>query len=87
MWQYILEIDTGYEKRVKCYSVNNINDDAANCSVTVHMVNTGIDTGDMIRQKRIEVKKEDNFVAYPYIQVEEGICLEMEILDGFEKTG
>lgn len=63
------------------------NDDAANCGVTVHMVNTGIDAGDVIKQKRIEVKKEDNFVTYPYIQVGEGIRLELEILEKFSKTG
>lgn len=64
-----------------------VNDDAANCGVTVHMVNTGIDTGDVIKQKRIEVEKEDNFVTYPYIQAGEGIRLELEVLEKFEKTG
>lgn len=63
------------------------NDDAANCGVTIHMVNTGIDTGDVIKQKRIAVEKEDNFVTYPYIQMGEGIRLELEILDEFKKTG
>lgn len=63
------------------------NGDRENCGVTVHMVNAGIDTGDVIRQKRIEVEKEDNFVTYPYIQVGEGIRLELEILEEFAKTG
>lgn len=63
-----------------------VNDDAENCGVTVHMVNQGIDTGDVIRQKRITVKREDNFVTYPYIQAGEGIKLEIEVLKEYEKT-
>lgn len=144
--QYNLKIDRSYEKNVKCYSVNSINDeeaieiitncnpdivivngtriiservlksvqvpiinmhmgitpkyrgvhgaywafvndDAENCGVTVHMVNQGIDTGDVIRQKRITVTTEDNFVTYPYIQAGEGIKLEIEVLEEFEKSG
>lgn len=64
-----------------------VSGDAEHCGVTVHMVNAGIDTGDVIRQKRIPVEKEDNFVTYPYMQAGEGIRLELEILEGFEKTG
>lgn len=64
-----------------------VNEDIDNCGVTVHMVNAGIDTGDVIKQKRIKVEKEDNFVTYPYIQTGEGIRLELEILENFEKTG
>lgn len=64
-----------------------VSSDAEHCGVTVHMVNTGIDTGDVIRQKQISVEKEDNFVTYPYIQAGEGIRLELEILEVFERTG
>lgn len=64
-----------------------VSGDAEHCGVTVHMVNAGIDTGGIIRQKQIMVEKEDNFVTYPYIQAGEGIRLELEILDGFEKSG
>lgn len=64
-----------------------VNGDADNCGVTVHMVNTGIDTGDVIRQKQIKPEKKDNFVTYPYIQMGEGIRLELEVLEKFEKTG
>lgn len=64
-----------------------VSGDAEHCGVTVHMVNTGIDTGDVIRQKQISVEKEDNFVTYPYIQAGEGIRLELEILEIFERTG
>lgn len=63
------------------------NNDAENCGVTIHYVNSGVDTGDVIRQKRINVSSSDNFVTYPYIQTGEGIKLELEILDKFEKTG
>ena len=64
-----------------------VNDDMENCGVTVHLVNAGIDTGDIIKQARIEVTKKDNYVTYPFLQLGEGIRLELEILDDFEKNG
>ncbi|SFN78460.1 Polysaccharide deacetylase [Pseudobutyrivibrio sp. UC1225] len=63
------------------------NGDFENCGVTVHMVNAGIDTGDVIQQKVITVTGEDNYVTYPYIQVGEGIKLELDILRKFNETG
>ena len=64
-----------------------VNDDKENCGVTIHFVNTGIDSGEVIKQKRISVTPNDNFVTYPYIQTGEGIRLELEILKEFEKYG
>jgi len=45
------------------------NKDAANCGVTIHLVNAGIDTGDIISQHRITISKADNFVTYPLLQL------------------
>ncbi len=64
-----------------------VNDDMENCGVTIHFVNAGIDTGNVIRQKRIEVTKQDNYVTYPFLQTGEGILLEKEILRQYDATG
>jgi len=52
-----------------------VNNDIENCGVTVHKVDEGIDTGDLIVQSKINVTKNDNFVTYPYIQIGVGINL------------
>lgn len=44
------------------------NNDPERCGVTVHVVDPGIDTGEVIAQCRIEPTAEDNFVTYPYLQ-------------------
>jgi len=46
-------------------------DDA--CGVTVHLVDKGIDTGAIIRQKTFRVSKEDSFVTYNLIALAEGL--------------
>lgn len=60
--------------------------DKENCGVTIHKVDEGIDTGNIISQKRIKTIPRDNYVTYPYIQVGEGIALEKQILEEFNKT-
>lgn len=45
------------------------------CGVTVHFVDQGIDTGDIVEQGAIEVTKEDSFVTYPLLQLAKGIPL------------
>lgn len=62
-------------------------DDWDHFGVTVHMVSAGIDTGDVICQRIIKTEPEDNFVTYPYLQTGEGIRMEIQILNEFEKTG
>lgn len=52
-----------------------VNNDYDNCGVTVHLVDPGIDTGSIIYQQTIKIKKEDNFVTYPFLQLAEGIIL------------
>lgn len=52
-----------------------VNHDFANCGVTVHQVDQGIDTGNIIYQKKISITPKDNFTTYPYLQLAEGIIL------------
>ena len=49
--------------------------DEENAGVTVHLVDSGIDTGDVLYQGRFNVSGEDNFATYPLLQLEEGIPL------------
>lgn len=49
--------------------------DSQNAGVTVHLVNTGIDTGAVLYQTRIHPSKGDNFVTYPALQVAAGVRL------------
>lgn len=44
------------------------NNDKENFGVTVHAVDKGIDTGSIIYQERTKVKKDDNFLTYPFYQ-------------------
>lgn len=50
-------------------------DDRANCGVTVHMVDEGVDTGDVLYQSRIDVEDADNFSTYPIHQIAAAIPL------------
>ena len=50
-----------------------VNDDKQNCGVTVHMVDAGIDTGEVIFQATITPASNDNFVTYPLLQLAAGI--------------
>lgn len=43
-------------------------DDRKNCGVTVHLVDTGIDTGSILYQDTIEPGPKDNFKSYIYLQ-------------------
>ncbi len=45
------------------------------CGVTIHFVDSGIDTGNIIEQAKIPIAKKDNFVTYPFIQLAIGIPL------------
>lgn len=58
-----------------------VNKDNDNCGVTVHLVDKGIDTGGVLYQKAIQITPEDNFVTYPYIQVLEGVNLELKAIE------
>ncbi len=51
------------------------NGDKENCGVTVHLLDEGIDTGEVLYQEVIDVTKKDNFVTYPYLQTAKSIPL------------
>lgn len=46
-----------------------------NCGVTVHLVDPGIDTGDIIAQATFEPVDSSNFTTYPYMQLAIGLPL------------
>lgn len=52
-----------------------VNNDKANCGVTIHLVDTGIDTGGVIYQQQIEITFQDNFITYPLLQLAAGLPL------------
>lgn len=43
-------------------------DDAPHAGVTIHLVDAGIDTGDILYQKAIDIDRQDNFLTYPVRQ-------------------
>ena len=49
------------------------NNDKQNCGVTMHLVDKGIDTGDIIDQVQITPDSSDNFTTYPIHQL--GVAL------------
>ena len=58
------------------------NDDAKNCGVTLHLVDSGIDTGKIIMQETISPTNKDNFCTYPLLQLEKGLQLLKSYLRG-----
>lgn len=52
-----------------------VENDKKACGVTVHSVDSGIDTGNILEQERIDPTKEDNFITYPLLQLATGILL------------
>jgi folate-dependent phosphoribosylglycinamide formyltransferase PurN len=43
--------------------------DAANFGVTVHLIDPGIDTGDVLYQARLTPSAQDNYSTFPYLQL------------------
>lgn len=60
-----------------------VNDDILNSGVTVHFVDSGIDTGNIIYQANVIPTKEDNFTTYPLLQISEGIKLLNSAIEDF----
>jgi len=48
--------------------------------VTLHLVDTGVDTGEVVAQKVCAYTREDTFATYPLIQLGEGLALLTEAL-------
>lgn len=61
------------------------NNDKENCGVTVHLVDAGIDTGNILAQTIIPYTKQDNFVTYPYLQLAEGLKLLKKVIEKLER--
>lgn len=53
--------------------------------VTLHYVDSGVDTGKIIGQAIIKIEDSDNFTTYPLIQLSEGIVLLKKFLDNIIK--
>ena len=64
--------------------------DFENVGVTIHVVDSGIDTGQIVFQGKIKLDKFDNFVTYPFKQYATGIPLMkkaiLDVLNGCLKT-
>jgi len=52
-----------------------VNKDRANCGVTVHLIDQGIDTGGVLYQDTINTDHSDNINTYPIHQIAKGISL------------
>lgn len=63
------------------------NKDIENSGVTVHFVDTGIDTGSVIYQEKVIPTPKDNFSTYPLLQLTKGLkILNQAIIDYFDNT-
>lgn len=61
-----------------------VEDDREHCGVTVHKVDTGVDTGKILYQAVINPTNEDNLYTYQYLQAAKGVDLELKVLKDFE---
>lgn len=50
-----------------------VNNDVANFGVTIHLIDKGIDTGNILYQNRAIPTAQDNFCTYPILQLGSGI--------------
>jgi folate-dependent phosphoribosylglycinamide formyltransferase PurN len=57
-----------------------LNNDADRCGVTVHLIDEGIDTGNIIGQSRIAPQADDNFTTYPYLQTAAALPILLEAI-------
>jgi len=60
--------------------------DSENCGVTVHQVDAGIDTGNIVAQKIISPSHLDNFKTYPLLQTEAGLPLLKRAIESISKN-
>ena len=51
--------------------------------VTVHWIDPGVDTGQVIKQALIQIGPDDNFATYPYLQLAAGLPLLVETVREF----
>lgn len=57
------------------------NNDLANFGTTIHIIDTGVDTGAVLKQVFTHPEKPDNFTTYPILQTAIGITALKEVLD------
>jgi folate-dependent phosphoribosylglycinamide formyltransferase PurN len=57
------------------------NNDRENCGVTVHLVDAGIDTGNILYQQTLPLTPKDNFATYGYLQLAVGLTLLQKALN------
>ncbi len=62
------------------------NRDPENCGVTVHLVDEGIDTGNIISQARIAPESTDSFVTYPYLLTEQALPLLVKAIEDIKRN-
>jgi folate-dependent phosphoribosylglycinamide formyltransferase PurN len=55
--------------------------DKEHCGVTVHLVDAGIDTGNIIGSAKIEITPNDSFATYPYLQTSAALPILNEAID------
>lgn len=58
-----------------------VHSDHANCGVTVHLVDSGIDTGGVLYQDTIRISRFDNLNTYPFRQIAKAIPLMKKALE------
>jgi len=63
-----------------------VNNDIKNCGVTIHEVDSGIDTGLIYYQERITISKPDNFHVYPFKQYIVGIPLMLKAIKDIKEN-
>lgn len=62
------------------------NNDKENCGTTVHIVDSGIDTGGIIYQQTINVTKKDNYCTYPLYQTSIGIEMMKKSINDYKSN-
>lgn len=60
--------------------------DPEHCGVTVHLIDTGIDTGGILYQDLIDITDKDNFNTYPYLQLAAAIPLMNKAISDLANT-
>ncbi|MBD3627493.1 formyltransferase family protein [Cyclobacterium sp.] len=61
--------------------------DLENCGVTVHLIDTGIDTGGIVAQAKIKPTIKDNFTTYSIQQLGEGTKLLKKVINDYFDNG
>ena len=62
------------------------NSDPDNFGVTIHLVDTGVDTGQPLRQVRVRPSRDDSFVTYPLLQQAQALDVIKDILSDLPRS-